>query len=151
MDNLYPKTLSGNVRMNVGMSLEEWKMEVDDTINNIEDTINKTSLNNSIWSGNNLLGSTDTVEPSKKLTDCKNGWVLVFSYIYGTNSYNYQYLPKEHLNVAQSARGVKFVLGAPDNAIVQKYVYISNDNLKGHATNTTDVNGKLTLINIIEY
>ena len=57
-EKLYPITLSGNVKLNNGKNIEEWKMEVDDDFNNIEHRTSEleqqfeNSLNDSLWSGN---------------------------------------------------------------------------------------------------
>ena len=92
-EKLYPVTLGGNVRLNYGKTLEEWKMEVDNDFNILEE---KNSENTSLWSGNSTLSSTDIITPTKKITDCKNGWLLMFKYAGAYNNLNYEYIPKHH-------------------------------------------------------
>lgn len=158
-EKLYPITLSENVKLNNGKNVEEWKMEVDDNLNNIEDEIknintryNDDRKSNILWKGNLLMNTGETVTPSKKLTDCKNGWILGFKFFGDDHSFNYHYIPKEHTQLASVSYGaIKFLNGAPAGAIVQKYLYVYSDKIKGHASNITSGNEKIELMSVIEF
>ena len=156
-EKLYPITLSGNVKLNNGKNIEEWKMEVDDDFNNIEHRTSELEqqfesslINNSLWSGNSLLDSTDVITPTKKLVDCKNGWLLMFKYAGAYNNLNYEYIPKHHLTVGNSG-GVKLVLGSTSGTYVQKYIYVKSDKVTGHSSNVASGNEVIELFNIYEY
>ena len=156
-EKLYPITLSENVKLNNGKNVEEWKMEVDDDFNNIEHRTSEleqqfenSSINDSLWSGNSLLDSTDVITPTKKLEDCKNGWLLMFKYVGAYNNLSYKYIPKHHLTVGNSG-GVKLVLGSANGTYVQKYVYIKSKTITGYSANSTNGNEKIELFNVYEY
>lgn len=156
-NKIYPVTISENVKLNIGKNLEEWKQEVDDDFNNIEHRTSELEqqfesslINNSLWSGNSLLDSTDVITPTKKLVDCKNGWLLMFKYAGAYNNLNYEYIPKHHLTVGNSG-GVKLVLGSTSGTYVQKYIYVKSDTVTGHSSNVASGNEVIELFNIYEY
>lgn len=149
-EKLYPITLSGNVKLNNGKNIEEWKMEVDDDFNNIEQKFENSLINNSLWSGKSLLGSTDIITPTKKLKDCKNGWLLMFKYTGSYHNLNYEYIPKHHLTVGNSG-GIKLVLGSASGTYVQKYIYIKSETIAGYSANVENGNEKMELFNVYEY
>lgn len=158
-EKLYPITLSENVKLNNGKNVEEWKMEVDDNLNNIEDDIKNINTrydndkkSNILWQGNLLMGNGESVTPSKKLKDCKNGWILAFKFVGDSHSFNYHYMPKEHIQMMAGSYGAtKFLNGAPGGTIVQKYLYVYNDKMTGHNSNISDGNERIELISVIEF
>lgn len=156
-EKLFPITLGDNVMMNNGKSIETWKRDLDELLNNIEDNI--TAINDgisnghnaqSLWNGNTLLDGSTTLTPSKPLDLCRNGWLLIFRYTGSNNNFNYIYIPKHHLVVSNSG-GIKIVLGSASGTYVQKYVYANSNTLSGHSTNSTGGNEKMELVNIYEY
>ena len=146
-EKLYPITLSENVKLNNGKNIEEWKMEVDDDFNILEE---KNSENTSLWSGFSTLSSTDIITPTKKITDCKNGWLLMFKYAGAYNNLNYEYIPKHHIVVGNSG-GIKIKLASVSGTYVQKYIYVKSDTVTGHSSNVASGNEVMELFNIYEY
>lgn len=158
-NKIYPVTISENVKLNIGKNLEEWKQEVDEDFNNIEDDIQNINNRyeddkkiNILWQGNSVAGSGFNITPSKKLSDCKNGWLLAFKLAGNSNNYNYQHIPKEHVSLTSGTdRGVKCVLGSLGGTIVQKYMYIYDDKIIGHSSNSSTENEKMELFSVAEY
>src|SRR5699024_10830466 len=99
-EHLYPKTLSGNVEMNSGKTLEEWKGEVDDDLNEIEKDIKDiTPSSDLLWEGRNVLDGGKSVKPSKKLNECATGWTLIWTKTGGKQQFQYTNIPKLSLRV----------------------------------------------------
>lgn len=143
---LYPKTLSGNVTFNNGQTLEQWKYDVEDIMNDTREP-----LYTILWEGRAILGSGERIDIDKKLTECKNGWILLFKQTGYSHNYNYQYVPKVHPYVTESEKATKFVLGAQGGAFVQKYIFIQDNYIEGFRTNSSGGNENQELIRIIAY
>lgn len=143
---LYPKTLSGNVTLNNGQTLEDWKYDVEDILNDTRER-----LYDILWEGRTTLGDGERIDITKNLTDCRNGWIFLFKQTGSLHNYNYQYIPKIHPYIAESDKGTKFVLGARGGTFVQKYVYIKDNYIAGHSSNTSGGNENQELVNIIAY
>lgn len=146
-ERLYPKTLSGNVTFNNGVNLEEYKKEVDDYINKTEDKFEE------LWNGRDVLGTDSIITPSKKLSDCVNGWLLVFKNSVNTNNWNYYHIPKIHLKIStnQTVEGVKIITGSPGGLINHKYVFVTDTEIKGYSSNAEGDNAKSELFRVYEY
>lgn len=146
-EKLFPKTLSGNVMFNNGQTVEDWKMEIDNYINKTEDKFEE------LWSGNDLVTPSSNITPSKKLSDCNNGWLLVFKNSASVNNFSYHYIPKIHLKLPRdlASDGVKLLTGSSGGAIAHKYIFIENNLIKGFSTNETGDNAKTELYKIYEY
>ncbi|MBT2680058.1 hypothetical protein J7E38_13670 [Bacillus sp. ISL-35] len=93
-----------------------------------------------LWSGGYYMTAGHTVTPSKTLTSCPNGWVLVFSDFDSntntTNPYNIVqcYIHKAHYD-GLAGQGMYFTLGTAANTYATKYLYVSYDWIKGHDEN----------------
>ncbi|WP_262315212.1 DUF859 domain-containing protein [Lacticaseibacillus parakribbianus] len=92
-----------------------------------------------LWSGAWGMAGSTTCTPSKAITDCLNGWMIVWSYgstNAGSNSdWQYQYIPKSAATDHNGA-GVGFPLHtASGGHKTQKYLYVSKTTLKGKDTN----------------
>ena len=146
-EKLYPKTLAGNVLFNNGQTVEEYKQEIDDTINKKEDTFQE------LWSGENTMGDGVSIKPSKKLSECQNGWLLVFKNDLNNNNFNYAYIPKVHLLVTAkpSTEGIKIITGSSGGIISHKYVFFRDTSITGHGSNVTGDNARTVLYKIYEY
>ena len=142
-EKLYPITLGDNVKLNNGQTPEQWKKQVDDLLNNVEDT-----GYNVLWEGSEVMAK-NTI--SKKLSECNNGWILVFKDAGANSNYSYHYIPKYHtVNLGASA-GMKFIMGASGNVYCSKFVFISNTTIKGHTVNATNGNDVVVLCQVLSY
>lgn len=157
-ENMYPKTIANNVEFNNKISLEEWKKEVEDSANVVEDNIKtlqekveqKFDNYKELWKGDDLIGASSNIKPSKKISDCNNGWLLVFRNASGLNNYSYHYIPKMQI-LFTTTEGVKIIAGSSNGVIAQKYVIIQDKTIKGISNNETGDNAKVTLTRVYEY
>jgi hypothetical protein len=140
---LYPKTLAENVKLKDGRTLQQYKEEVD---SRFPDQI-------PLWEGNVYPLSEDTITPSKRLSECANGWLLRWQRRTASglenNNYQYTYIPKIHL--LSSNGGVRVVLGSTGGTYVFKYIYVDANKITGHATNEQDNNHNIALSGVFEY
>ena len=146
---LYPITLGDNVKLNNGQTLEQWKKQVDDLLNNVEDT-----GYNVLWEGSEVMGkNTDGTQKkitiSKKLSECNNGWILVFKDAGANSNYSYHYVPKYHMSVLGASEGMKFIMGGSRNAFYSKYLFIGDDVITGHTVNGTNGNDVIVLCKVL--
>lgn len=150
-EKLYPITLGDNVKLNNDQTLEQWKKQVDDLLNNVEDT-----GYNVLWEGSEVMakntdGTSKEITISKKLSECNNGWILVFKDVGENSNYSYHYIPKYHtVNLGASA-GMKFIMGASGNVYISKFVFISDTTIKGHRVNGTNGNDVVVLCQVLSY
>lgn len=157
-ENMYPKTIANNVEFNNKINLEEWKKEVEDSANVVEDNIKtlqekveqKFDNYKELWRGDDLIGASSNIKPSKKISDCNNGWLLVFRNSSGLNNYSYHYIPKMQI-LFTTTDGVKIIAGSSNGVIAQKYVIIQDETIKGISNNETGDNAKVTLTRVYEY
>lgn len=141
-EHLYPVTLGDNVKLNSGKTLEEWKQEVNDLLNAVEDGYTE------IWSGSDILGVTGSgITLPSTLSSAKNGWILVFEPVGSTSNKNYCYIPKVHPN----GSGLKFVIGGEGGAVYSKFIVIKGTTLNGHSTNGASGNENMALKRVIAY
>ena len=141
-EKLYPITLGDNVKLNSGKTLEEWKQEVNDLLNAVEDGYTE------IWSGSEVLGVTDSgITLPSTLSSAKNGWILVFEPVGSASNKNYCYVPR----INPDGYGLKFIVGGSGGAIYSKYVIINGTSLEGHSSNGTSGNENMALKRVIKY
>ena len=108
-----------------------------------------------LWSGGGyFLAEGNVVTPSKPLNDCRNGWVLFFSGFNGTSQdyhWNAHYIHK-NINKKRGTGGYNIVLGSSTtNSIAQKYVYLTNTSITGHASNTANGSQTMVLKDVYEW
>lgn len=145
-DYMYPKTLGDNINLNNGQTLEQWKKQIDDLYNKIED-----EDFNEIWSGSSTMGSGTEITTLKPLPDCNNGWILVFKEPTGTSgNVNYCYVPKNQSELYPTF-GIKFLVGVQQGGVRSKFLYIEDSTIKGHNSNGTDGNENTVLVKVISY
>ena len=95
-----------------------------------------------LWTGAKYMQNGQTVQPSKKLSQCAKGWILVWSdYDPDTNtSYDvnfvYTFIPKWHA-YNFPGDGIFFTIQANvgRDALTSKYLYVDDINITGHAEN----------------
>lgn len=147
-EHLYPKTLGANVMLNNGTTLEQWKQQIDDMFNAVED-----DDFNVMWSGNNIMDAATELTMPKALSSCKNGWILVFGDTSGTgkSNWNYCYVPKNHAAMFDYTGGVKFLVGVKNSGITSKFIFISDTKIKGHLANTQNGNEGAALLKVISH
>jgi hypothetical protein len=95
-----------------------------------------------LWEGVYFMFGSQTVTPTKKLSQCPNGWVLVWSdYTSGVENdydFNYTFIHKNH-GAQYSGKGLYAFVGwgyAP--SYTTKYVYVFDDKITGNDTNDDD-------------
>lgn len=145
-EHLYPVTLGDNVKLNSGVTLEQWKQQIDDLFNALED-----DDFNVMWNGNDILSATTELTMPKKLSECKNGWILVFGDTTQGSNWNYCYIPRTHASMYDYSGGVKFLVGVKNSAITSKFVFISDTKIKGHLANTQGGNEGAALLKVISH
>lgn len=105
-----------------------------------------------LWEGGSYLGEstqgTHTVTPSRKMSDCPNGWILIWSeYTVGTGPKNsgwqFTYIPKRF--GVLSTGGVWMPLAGAGGRPIAKYIYISDTTLTGHPRNDDDPQSDVVL------
>lgn len=109
-------------------------------------TINTTNV---LWSGNNQMGeftpgTVVEVTPSKKLSECRNGWILIWSdwnATAGDENYdwNHSVIQKYMGNVRSGQKNNFPIANYLDGTIAKvtvKTLSVYDDKLKGHADNT---------------
>ena len=107
-----------------------------------------------LWGGLVYPTAADTIKPTKKLTDCENGWILQFQrYVKGdgkaNNNFQFYYVPKA---VVPRYEGYGYRLNlARGYSTIQKYVYISDDKIVGHDSNNTDNRHELVMTEVYEW
>lgn len=143
-EHLYPVTLGDNVKLNSGKTLEEWKVEIDDLLNAVEDSGYK-----EIWSGNHILGVTGSgITMPQSLGSARTGWVLLFEMGSSNSNKNYCYIPKIHPTGGYS---VKFLIGGTGGAVYSKYLIINGASIEGHSSNNTGGNELMALKKVYSY
>ena len=152
-EHLYPKTLSENVEMNDGDSVEQWKQEVDDDLNGLKELKDKIEEGfPELWKGAKLMDTDDEVKPNQKLSDCFTGWVLAWKQTGRLSQYQYTLIPKIHLIVSEgTSAGTKTVLSTQGGAVVIKFIYIKNDVITGHSSNASSDNEDIELVGVYEF
>lgn len=81
----------------------------------------------SLWEGGMYMTAGHVIEPSKKITDCPNGWALMWDQFrngavqgYG---YNWTFV---HKSQAGYGGGVHFILASSKNNYLSKYLYFND-------------------------
>lgn len=90
-----------------------------------------------IWSGVSYMNESQTCTPTRKLSDCPNGWMLLWSYYSGgalDQDFNFTFIHKDFAKDF-SGRGLWCVLRAKGDTDAHKYVYVRDTYLQGNARN----------------
>lgn len=108
-----------------------------------------------LWSGNDVVGANSSITPVKKLSNCKNGWILCWG-VSNNDRINSTYVPKKLLKNA----GENFNMVIPlihafnDSGVVEqtaKRIYIYDNKINGYAGNAASLSNNITLRYIYEF
>ncbi len=109
-----------------------------------------------LWQGYHHMSGSETVKPSKPLSQCNNGWVIVWSDwddgSTGQNwNFNYCYVPKN--TPWKDGHNTCFAIscGEGDNAYTNKTLYISDSSFKGHDSNKQGRAYDVVIRAVLEY
>lgn len=93
---------------------------------------------NTLWSGGWFMGANHVVTPSKPLSECRNGWVLMWvKYMNNTASWNdmvQTYIGKDMVTTS-STSGVRLLFGGYGDVVAHKYLYVTDTQIKGNDNN----------------
>jgi hypothetical protein len=96
-----------------------------------------TSDSEVLWSGGYYMAEGQSVTPTKALSKCPNGWVLVWSEYDGATSqqfdYNFTIVHKHILNTGGT--GVWSIIGTTWDSVNGKYCYFTDTLITGHDKN----------------
>lgn len=115
-----------------------------------------------LWFGNYWVTDTQTVTPSKALSKCKNGWVLVWSDYdtaneKSTNGDFYTTIIPKKNGANNNWSGQSFIAIVPHNmtssadSITCKRLYVHDTKITGHAANSTSPRNDVVLRAIYEF
>lgn len=96
-----------------------------------------------LWQGASYLNAATTIYPSKKILDCTQGWILVWSdYDPGVGANNWDfvftYIPKEFVPLHAGQATMHSVPINTAGETVSKILYVYNDRIQGHANNDSN-------------
>jgi hypothetical protein len=103
--------------------------------------LNSLPLQGALWSGSYYLNDNQTVTPSKKLSECANGWFIVWSdynadtATHANSDLVYSFIPKRLVQGSLSGGWSAFAVPNYSTSIVIKYARVYDDSLTGHANN----------------
>lgn len=110
-----------------------------------------------LWSGGWFMASGQDVTPSKPLSECRNGWVLMWSKYDNNKQYWADmvstYIGKELVTTSNPA-GVRIAFGGWGDILVHKYLTITDTQIKGNSQNTggsPTYGGRAVLVRIHEF
>lgn len=114
-----------------------------------------------LWTGSAYMGASSTVTPTKKISDCRNGWVLIWSDYdpdVGARNWDFQTttILKEQVAKYPGASmtiPIAFYHDSTTVGITAKTLYIHNDKIVGHIANDSAANNTIDvcLRNVIEF
>lgn len=117
-----------------------------------------------LWEGASYPNAATTLRPTKKISDCMNGWVFVWSdWNAGTGGnpgvlndfhFAYTFVTKEHISKGWAGQGVYHAVPASESTIEYKYLYVWDDRIVGNDANSTNLTGgasDVVLRNILEW
>ena len=102
------------------------------------------------------MGANQVVTPSKPLSECRNGWVLMWvKYMNNTSSWNdmvQTYIGKDMVTTS-STSGVRLVFGGYGDVVAHKYLYVTDTQIKGNDNNFEGGNfaNRAVLVRIHEF
>ena len=117
-----------------------------DVLQVYDDNGNLINDNQLLWGPDYYFMSANyTINLSQKVTDQKNGIVLVWQ-AFANNEpkyydFNYTFIPKQHILIHEGAGVTCWLSNSTGEIIATKYVYVYDDKIQGNAVNET---GKTT-------
>ena len=105
---------------------------------------------NMLWSGGWFMSQTQTITPSKPLSECRNGWVLLWSKYYNgaaeDTDWGETYISKTFQTTA-SGNLYRTVNIGFQGKVYSKLLYITNTQIKGHERNAqAGENGNIAVL-----
>lgn len=107
-----------------------------------------------LWQGYHHMSGNESVTPSKKLSDCNNGWVLVWSdWDDGTEGQNwnvvYSYIPKN--SIFKNGNNHLFGMATSNTQWAIKALNIFDDHIQGDDVNKTGDAYDVVIRAVLEY
>ncbi|MGZ9496123.1 hypothetical protein [Staphylococcus epidermidis] len=153
-----PETLTNATTQKAGLMSAEDKQRLDELKTN-SNAYDK-SVFNTITSETAIASNIDKwpnanqiVNLNKRVSECRNGIVLVWRSDTEDNNYHYQYIPKYHVNVHSTVKIVHLIPTNSTNEFCTKTVFVKDNIVTGTDDNqnrTTKAN-KVRLQEILEY
>ncbi|EGO8907461.1 hypothetical protein D5674_09920 [Enterococcus faecalis] len=150
MENNEPKAMATVVEAVDGLENYPTKAETDKMYQKIPQKAE-------LWSGVGVLNDAQKITPKKKLTDCTNGWLLVWQPYEGSPAaaqpwdYNYSFIPKAHLLHASGNAINCLITNRTQTKQVSKYVYINENEMTGHVANGEAPQNGWVLTKVFEF
>lgn len=114
------------------------------------------NANNSLWSGVALMVDATTIKPTKPLSECANGWVLLWADYAGNDkaddaNYISSYVHKSHA-IFNSNDNSYWVVSSTANNVAAKTLYLTDTTIKGHDDNR-DIStlNDIVLVRVLEW
>lgn len=109
-----------------------------------------------LWIGYHHMSAKETVTPSKTLSECSGGWILVWSdWDAGTQgqdwNFNYTYIPKNTPWKSGQNHSFPVSAGEGDNSYTNKTLYIRDNNFSGHDSNKEGRSYDVVIRAVLEY
>lgn len=148
MENNEPKAMATVVEAVDGLENYPTKAETDKAYI-------KVPTADELWAGGWFMNGSQTVTPKKKLSECANGWLIVFSNAENDAStkteFQYLFVHKRHVK-KYSATGIVFPTANYNGAKTGvKYLYITDTNIKGNDLNGNAANKFKIMTEIYEW
>lgn len=148
MENNEPKAMATVVEAVDGLENYPTKVDTDKAYLKVP-TIDE------LWSGGWFMNGSQTVTPKKKLSECANGWLLVFTNAENDAStkteFQYLFIHKRHVK-KYSATGIVFPTANYNGTKTGvKYLYITDTNIKGNDLNGNAANKFKIMTEIYEW
>ncbi|WP_270785685.1 hypothetical protein [Enterococcus faecalis] len=148
MENNEPKAMATVVEAVDGLENYPTKVDTDKAYLKVP-TIDE------LWSGGWFMNGSQTVTPKKKLSECANGWLLVFTNAENDAStkteFQYLFIHKRHVK-KYSATGIVFPTASYNGTKTGvKYLYITDTNIKGNDLNGNAANKFKIMTEIYEW
>jgi hypothetical protein len=94
-----------------------------------------TSDSNILWNGvAAFMFAGQVVTPTKKMSECPNGWIIVWSDYAGTYDWVFNYVPKDFPSFSAGG-GTRLAVPNGYQTMTTKYVYVSDSTISGNAEN----------------
>ena len=114
------------------------------------------SQSEALWQGYHHMSKNETVTPSKRLSQCANGWIIVWSdWNDGGKGENfnfvYSYVPKNTPWKSGQNHSFPLSAGEGDKGYTCKTLYIYDDKFTGHDTNKQGSAYDIVIRAVLEY
>ncbi|MCD4839759.1 DUF859 domain-containing protein [Neobacillus sedimentimangrovi] len=104
-----------------------------------------------LWEGAYWMRGDHYVYPTKKMSECPNGWILVFTYWTGSqqsnSNFTYCFVHKTHALTS----GIYFLIGDNNYNPMFKYIYVGDDYLRGHDSNDDGAKAESVLFRVLAW